>query len=1077
MLVAVVSLLVGATASISPAAALVTTGSLSGQVTSGTTGLSAMNVWLYAVPSGAWVKATTTNASGNYSFPSLTPGTYRVQAWSSTSAYPTTWYVQGTSYATANDVVVPSGGAAPAANINVATTGSVSGTVRHLGTGVANVSVLLSRADSGALVLSTTTNGAGSYSFTSVAPGGYKISFLDSSGLYPAAGLYAQQPDVGSADVVTVTAGNNVVADQDVYRPFEQPVPAYSGNPAGPTVAVIGDSITQLSTHEIHLALDATANPSVRGISLQRVGQMQPVADKYAVTSPDQVLIALGTNDAIQGYPSAQTQADLASMVSTFPGSSCVTVLTLNATTANAAFNTRAETLNTYIRSLPSTSPNVQVADWARVRAEYFYAGSPDGEWTTDGLHLAPVGQAAFASLMASAVGACLQPASSLSGRAFGDENSNGVQDGTEAGLPDLVFTMSGSDSLGNAVSRTTTTASDGSWRFDDVPAGTYSVRETVPFDLSLPIITIGTAGGTAASAAVDAIVLAPGVDATSYVFGNPLSPASVYGAVYADTDGDGVRDAGEPGVARVAIDLDGTAANGDPVHLTTNTATDGTWGFAGLNPGTYAITETQPNGFGAASATVGSSFGGVAQPHSIANVVVTADVSGVGYLFGEVPIPAVQWANNSTGTIATIARSVAADDAGNSYVAGTFYGSSTFGSGGSAVTLVSAGGTDAYLAKYDANGGLLWAQRAGGSGDDEALKVSINGSGTLVVAGDFDGAATFGQGPAAVTLNGTEDAFVATYTSAGALTWVRQVGGATRSVGASAAIDGAGNVYLTGWFIGAADFDGSPVSGTGIASAFVARYLADGSLDWARSPASQFGSLGFDVAVDSAGRAYVGGADGGIDFGNGTSFPNVGALDAFVAQFLPDGSVGWARSFASIGNDIVFGVAVDPAGGDVFASGTFAWTVDFGSGNVNSSAGLSDAFVLRLGAGNGSTAWVRTGSSTADDQAARLSVGAGRVNVAGTYGGPATFDSKTLLSYGAGDAFAASYDLDGELHWVRPIAGASGDGGWGTATLPSGDVIVTGIIALQAAVMPGPVQVTLNGGFFASQFLARLYA
>jgi len=1073
--VAVVSLMVGGVSSTSPAGAL-SNGSLAGQVTSGATGLASMNVWLYAVPSGAWVRATTTDASGFYAFPSLTPGTYRVQTWSPTNAYPTTWFPQAASFAAAADVVVPSGVAAPPADINVATTGSIAGTVRHLGVGVGGFSVLASRATTGELVASVVTSSAGAYAFNALAPGSYLISFLDSSGRYPAAGFFAQQPDVGSADPVIVVAGVTSIADQDVFEPFEQPVPPYTGNAAGPTVAVIGDSITQLSSHAIHLELDDIANVAVRGISLQRIGQMQPVADKFALTSPDHVVIALGTNDAIQAYPVAQSEADLETMLSTFPDASCITVLTLNATTANAAFNARVATLNDYIRALPATHPGVQVADWHRVRELYFFEGEPAGSWTTDGIHLTALGQAAFASLMSAAVEACEAPTASLSGNVFGDLNVNGVLDEGESPLEGIVFTVSGSDALGNAVQRTTVSGADGSWSFTGVPAGTYSLIETVPVELALPNITVGSAGGTQASSRVDGIVLEPGASGSGYSFGNGPSPASLYGSVYADLDGDGSRDAGEVGLDRVTVTLDGTADNGDAVHLSTSSAADGSWSFRGLNAGTYAVTETPPNGFAGSSATIGTTFGGVAEPHAITGLVVSVNSVGSGYLFGEVPIPAVQWANNSAGTIATVARSVAADASGNSYVTGTFYGSTTFGSGAGAVTVVSAGGSDAYLAKYDPDGELVWARRAGGASDDEALKISINPSGTLVVAGDFNGVATFGDGPSAITLTGTEDAFVATYDTDGEVLWVRQVGGATRSVGSSAAIDSTGNVFLTGWIIGAAEFSGTAVSGTGIASAFVARYLADGSLDWVRVMSSAFGSLGFDVAVDAAGRAYVGGADAGIDFGNGATYPHAGGLDAFVAQFMTDGSVGWTRHMANIGNDIVFGVAVDPAGGDVFASGTFAWSVDFGGGSIVAAAGLSDAFVLRLG-GDGSTAWVRTASSEGDDMAARLSVGAGRVNITGSYGATASFGTTTLLPYGSSDAFAASYDVDGNVQWARPIAGASGEGGWGTATLPDGDVIVTGVFALQAAVMPGPVQVAISGGWFGSQFLTRLHA
>jgi hypothetical protein len=1069
-------LVLGGSLTAAPPAGAFANGSLTGRVTSGGSALSGMNVWLYAVPSGVWVKAAATNATGNYSFPSLAPGTYRVQVWHPTNAYPTTWYQHGTTFATGDNVVVPSGGAATPADVDVATTGSITGTVRHNGVGVTTTSVLLTRSSDGVLVASVATNGSGAYAFNNVVPGTYRIAFLDSSGQYPAAGYYAEQPDVGSATPVTVVAGSAIVADQNVYLPSEQPVPPYTGNASGPTVAVIGDSITQLGTFAIHQALDPSSHVAVRGISLQRVGQLQPVADKFALTSPQQVIIAAGNNDSIQAYPLNQTEADLETMIATFPSASCITVETLNATTANGAFNQRIEALNAFIRALPATHPQVQIADWHQVRADYFALGEPAGTWTTDAIHLTPLGMTRFAQLMADAVAACGAPHGSISGTAFGDANGNGVLDGAEAPLANVIFNLTGTDTLGNPVDRSVATAADGTWSFADVGAGTYDVDEEVPFTLALPLITVGTTGGTETNTGVDGIVLGPGTAGSGYTFGNPLSPASVYGTVYADSNSNGAREVGEKGLDRVALALDGMAANGDPVHLVTESATGGTWAFRGLNPGTYSITETQPNGFASSSATVGTTFGGTVLPHAINGLVVTANGTGTGYLFGEVPVPSVQWAGTAPSSIATVARSVTSDAAGNSYVTGAFYGSSVFGTGPSAITLVSAGGGDVYLAKYDAAGQIVWAKRAGGAGEDESLKVAINAAGKLVIAGDFDGSATFGSGPGAVTLSGAEDAFVAEYDTSGSLVWVRQVAGVTRSVAASAAIDGAGNVFVTGWYVGGASFSGTPMSGAGAATAFVARYLADGTFDWVRSPSSTFGSLGFDVAVDSAGNAYVGGADGGIDFGNGDSYLNVGGLEAFAAKYLANGSVGWTRQFAGIGNDIVFGIGVDPATNQVYLSGTFAWTVDFGSGNTLTSAGLSEAFVARLTT-SGATVWARSVSSTGDDMAARLSIGNGRVTITGSYGGTATLGSIELLGYGQSDAFVASYDLDGDVQWARPIAGPNGEGGWGTTTLPSGDIVATGVFAIHTAVMPGPVEVGLNGGWFPTQFLTRLFA
>ena len=67
-------------------------------------------------------------------------------------------------------------------------------------------------------------------------------------------------------------------------------------------------------------------------------------------------------------------------------------------------------------------------------------------------------------------------------------------------------------------------------------------------------------------------------------------------GYVYCDADNDGVKDAGEKGIAGVVVKVTGTDRLG-AVNRTTTTNADGFYKFTQLNPGTYKLTETQPSG------------------------------------------------------------------------------------------------------------------------------------------------------------------------------------------------------------------------------------------------------------------------------------------------------------------------------------------------------------------------------------------------------------------------------------------------------------------------------------------------
>ncbi len=72
-------------------------------------------------------------------------------------------------------------------------------------------------------------------------------------------------------------------------------------------------------------------------------------------------------------------------------------------------------------------------------------------------------------------------PNSQLHGFAYIDVNGNGQRDSEEMGIPGVTVSLSGQDVLGRAVSLSTITKDDGSYRFEGLVAGAYTLRETQP--------------------------------------------------------------------------------------------------------------------------------------------------------------------------------------------------------------------------------------------------------------------------------------------------------------------------------------------------------------------------------------------------------------------------------------------------------------------------------------------------------------------------------------------------------------------------------------------------------------------
>lgn len=114
-----------------------------------------------------------------------------------------------------------------------------------------------------------------------------------------------------------------------------------------------------------------------------------------------------------------------------------------------------------------------------------------------------------------------------------------------------------------------------------------------------------------------------------------PPAPSSLSGYVFTDADESGTRDPGEEGVAGVTLQLQGVDDLGQAVLLMTTTDASGFYRFANLRPGTYAITETQPEGFFDGEDTIGSQ-GGSVDNDRLFDINLLAGVDGVDNNFGE---------------------------------------------------------------------------------------------------------------------------------------------------------------------------------------------------------------------------------------------------------------------------------------------------------------------------------------------------------------------------------------------------------------------------------------------------------
>ncbi len=197
-------------------------------------------------------------------------------------------------------------------------------------------------------------------------------------------------------------------------------------------------------------------------------------------------------------------------------------------------------------------------------------------------------------------------------------------------------------DASGTVIAQTVTD-SNGNYKFDKLPPGTYTIVEQTPVGLIDGGDHIGKVGGVlngtkSANDTISNIVLGPGAKGVSYDFCEKL-PASVSGKVWVDTTPNCTYDAGEALLAGVTIRLYDSAGN---LVATTQTNALGEYIFAGLNPGTYTIRETQPLAYFDGCEQAGSEGGDDSQDDVISQINLGSGVVAVNYDFSEIPPAAI---------------------------------------------------------------------------------------------------------------------------------------------------------------------------------------------------------------------------------------------------------------------------------------------------------------------------------------------------------------------------------------------------------------------------------------------------
>ncbi|MCY2954343.1 MAG: SBBP repeat-containing protein, partial [Planctomycetota bacterium] len=327
--------------------------------------------------------------------------------------------------------------------------------------------------------------------------------------------------------------------------------------------------------------------------------------------------------------------------------------------------------------------------------------------------------------------------------------------------------------------------------------------------------------------------------------------------------------------------------------------------------------------------------------------------------------------------------------------------------------------------AKLSPSGELLWSTYLGGSGDDQGGSIAVDGSGNVLVTG-YTSSSGWTSSGFDTSFNGGHDAFVAKLSPSGGHLWSTYLGGNSYDYGYGIAVDGSGNVLVTGRTVSSGWTSGGfDTSYNWNGDAFVAKLSPSGAHLWSTYLGGIDTDEGYGIAVDGAGNVLMTGrtvSSGWTSGGFDTSFN--GDRDAFVAKLSPSGELLWSTYLGGNGGDDGTGIAVDGSG-NVLVTGSTNFSGWTSGGFDTSFNGISDAFVAKLSPSGGHL-WSTYLGGSGDDQGGSIAVdGSGNVLVTGTTESSGWTSGGFDTSYNGGwDAFVVKISGADDLANMIAAAG-----------------------------------------------------
>jgi hypothetical protein len=380
-------------------------------------------------------------------------------------------------------------------------------------------------------------------------------------------------------------------------------------------------------------------------------------------------------------------------------------------------------------------------------------------------------------------------------------------------------------------------------------------------------------------------------------------------------------------------------------------------------------------------------------------------------------------WVRSVGGTGDDRGRAITVDAGGNIFVTGHFSSPTiTFDT----ITLTSTS-ADLFIAKYNTAGRVIWAKSAVGNNASEySQSIAIDNTGSAYITGYYYSASVVFDTITLTnpyTTTGGYKYFVARYDINGNVAWAKTVQGAN-NIGNGINVDGFGNSYVTGTYMGAATFNTFTLTSKGSNDFFTVKYDGLGNVLWAQTAGGSSADVPNGISIDGSGNSYVAGYFKSNPVTVGTiTLTASGAPDGdmLLIKYNAAGAVQWAKKAYSYSNDAALAIATDATGNSYVAGyyngSSITFTTGFTLNSPGATTAIGDMFVVKYNTA-GTVQWVKNLMSSLGAWGNSIALDANsNLYFTGFFGDPSlSYDGIILNAIGTREIFVGKMGSSGTV-------------------------------------------------------------